>query len=52
MGWLGQKGVKLGHKWVKHRSNVGYVGRPGHIDGSLGHVGPMCHVGHWVSKFM
>ena len=48
VGRLGPSGSKLGQTW----SNIGHLCRPGHAEGSVGHVGPMDHVGHWVSEFM
>ncbi len=33
-------------------SNLDHIDCPGHVKGSVGHVGPMGHVGHWTSGFM
>ena len=48
VGWglICQNWVIKGPNWVKRGSNVGQV------EGSVGHVGPMGHVGHWASEFM
>ena len=47
-GLLGQNRIKP----VKTGSNVGHMGHPGHVEGSVSHVGPMGYVGHWASEFM
>ena len=43
VSWVynGQTGSQSSHKWVTCGSQVGHVGCPGHVDGSVGHVGPM-----------
>ena len=50
-GLLGPKWVKPGRIWVKCGWNVGHVGCPSHVYGSIGDVGPKGDVGHWASKF-
>ena len=52
VGRLGQTGSQMGQNWIKHESNVGHVGHPGHVYRSVGHVGPGGYVGHWASEFM
>ena len=44
--------VKIGSKQVKTGSNMGHTGHLGLVVGSLGHVGPMGHVGYWSRKFV
>ena len=49
---VGQNQIKMCPNWVKRWSNVDHMGHPGHVEWSVGHVGPMGHVDHWASRFM
>ena len=42
----------LGQNQFTYGSNVGYVGCPGQVEGSVGHVGLMGHMCHWASELV
>ena len=43
-----------GSRQVTDGSKLGlsHMAHPGHVYGSMGHVGPRGHVGHWAIEFM